>query len=121
MAKPVSNPVFTPAELALRAVQAYHRAAALTGSLYQLSDCAALPEALRPRYLAEIVLRSAAESRVAIALSGDMSSDPHAVATAVVAEIRRTWGQAVADDVMFRVAALQRGDMETARTGNINV
>jgi hypothetical protein len=118
MAKPI-NASFSPAELAVKAVQAYHRAAALTGSLYQLRDCAGLPADVRPRFLAEIVLRALSESYVAVALTGDTSTNPEQVAAAVLFEIRRTWGDAVGDDVILRVSALRRGDLTAALSGEL--
>ena len=117
MPKPIADFSFSLAELALSAMSAYHRACAINGSQYQLADCATLPASVRPRILAEIVLRAHYESRVAMVLSGDTTSDPMAVAAAVLAEIKRTWGDTAVEDVRFRVQALVNGDLSSAVNG----
>lgn len=96
----------TLAQKAVRLLAAYHRAANLNGTLYQLSTAAALPPGPRERVLAEIVLRAMAEGYVAHALAPVPGANPAAVYLHMLSEIRSMFGEQSHVDVIFRVNAL---------------
>jgi hypothetical protein len=83
MKKPITASTFNASHYAIQCVHAYHAASAESSALWQITDCAALPDDdARRGLLVHIVLRAASECAVASALS-DPGHDwrPDAAAT----------------------------------------
>lgn len=116
MKKPITASTFNASHYAIQCVHAYHAASAASSALWQITDCAALPDDdTRRALLIHIVLRAASECAVASALSDpghDWRPDAAATTRQLGDIIASFFGRDYADDVI--VSAFSR----IAQTGD---